>query len=122
MVRQPVYRIKKYDGKVVGDVLKARIDVLKPMMLEQEEVKLSELVNVENIVKGIIEPKGVSTIHIAHYLNFGRELYGLTQRFTANTLALESKLAYEKWKARGLEADILKAIASAFGIDTTTWS
>jgi hypothetical protein len=122
MVRPQVYRIKKYDGKVVGDVVKARFDALKDSMKEQQEVRFADLVNLENTIKGIIEPEGVATILIPHYLNFGRELYSLCGRFSGTSLANEAKLAYDKWKARGLSADILKTIAQAFGIDTSGWT
>ena len=122
MVRPQVYRIKKYEGKVVGDVVKARFDALKETMAEQQEVRFSDLVNLENTVKGIVEPQGVPTILIPHYLNFGRELYSLTQRFSGVTLNTEATLVFQKWKARGLQVALLKAIGSAFGIDTTNWT
>jgi len=122
LVRPQVYRIKKYEGKVVGDVVKARFDALKETMAEQQEVRFSDLVNLENTVKGIVEPQGVPTILIPHYLNFGRELYSLTQRFSGVTLNTEATLVFQKWKARGLQVALLKAIGSAFGIDTTNWT
>jgi len=122
MVRPQVYRIKKYENKIVGDVIKARFDALRDVMREQQEVRFSDLVNLEETVKSIVEPQGVPTILIPHYLNFGRELYSKTQRFSGTSLQNEAKLVYEKWKARGLNVDLLKAIASAFGIDTTGWA
>jgi hypothetical protein len=121
MVRPQVYRIKKYEGKVVGDVIKARFDALKDTLIEQQQVRFSDLVNVENTVKGIVEPEGVPTILIPHYLNFGRELYSLTQRFSGATLDSEASLVFTKWKTRGLTVDLLKAIGSAFGLDTSGW-
>ncbi len=122
MVRPQTYRIKKYDAKITGDVVKARFDALKSVMVEQQEVRFSDLVNLENTVKSIVEPKGVPTILIPHYLNFGRELYSITQRFSGATLNTEATLVYQKWKARGLDPALLKAIAQAFGVDTSTWS
>jgi len=122
MVRPQVYRIKKYENKIVGDVVKARFDALKETMAEQQSVRFSDLVNLENTVKSIVEPEGVATILIPHYLNFGRELYSLTQRFSGATLNTEATLVFQKWKARGLSVDILKAIGNAFGIDTSGWS
>lgn len=122
MVRPQVYRIKKYQGKVTGDVVKARFDALKDTMTEQQEARFSDLVNLENTVKGIVEPQGVATIMIPHYLNFGRELYSLTTRFSGTTLDNEALLVFQKWKARGLTVAILKSIGSAFGIDTSSWS
>jgi len=122
MVRPQVYRVKKYENKVVGDVIKARIDALKEIMAEQQAERFADLQSVEELVKSIVEPAGVSTIFIPHYMNFGRQLYSLSQRFTGTTLNNEAKLVYEKWKARGLSVDLLKAIANAFGIDTTGWA
>jgi hypothetical protein len=122
LVRPQVYRIKKYEGKVTGDVVKARFDALKETMAEQQSVRFSDLVNLENTVKSIVEPEGVATILIPHYLNFGRELYSLTSRFSGTTLNNEALLVFQKWKARGLNVDILKAIGSAFGLDTSGWS
>jgi hypothetical protein len=122
LVRPQVYRIKKYQGKVVGDVVKARFDALKDSMAEQQEVRFSDLVNLEQTVKGIVEPQGIPTILIPHYLNFGRELYRLTSRFSGTTLNNEALLVFQKWKARGLTVEILKSIGSAFGIDTSGWS
>jgi hypothetical protein len=122
LVRPQVYRIKKYEGKVVGDVVKARFDALKETMAEQQSVRFSDLVNLEQTVKGIVEPQGVPTILIPHYLNFGRELYSLTSRFSGTTLDNEALLVFQKWKARGLAVAILKSIGSAFGLDTSGWS
>jgi hypothetical protein len=122
MVRPQVYRIKKYEGKVVGDVVKARFDALRDTMTEQQSVRFSDLVNLEQTVKGIVEPQGVPTILIPHYLNFGRELYSLTSRFSGTTLDNEAMLVFQKWKARGLTVAILKSIGSAFGLDTSGWS
>lgn len=122
MVRPQVYRIKKYENKVTGDVVKARIDALKSTMVEQQQSRFAELENVEMTVKSIVEPEGIPTIMIPHYLNFARELYALSQRFSGATLNNEAKLVFDKWKARGLIVNLLKAIGNAFGIDTTNWS
>lgn len=122
MVRPQVYRIKKYEGKVVGDVVKARFDSLKDSMVEQQQVRFSDLENIENTIKGIVEPQGVATILVPHYLNFGRELYKLTQKFSGTTLDNEALICFTKWKSRGLTVAILKTIGSAFGLDTSGWS
>jgi hypothetical protein len=122
MVRPQAYRVKKYEAKVSGDVVKARIDAMKDVMVEQTTAKFADLQNLEQTVKSIVEPEGVPSILIPHYLNFGRELYRLSGRFTGTTLQNEAKLVFEKWKSRGLNAEILKDIAEVFGIDTSTWS
>jgi hypothetical protein len=122
MVRPQVYRQKKYEAKVSGDVVKARFDALKEVMAEQTSERFADLQNVEEIVKSIVEPEGEPTILLPHYMNFGRQLYSLSQRFGGATLKTEAKLVYDKWKTRGLKPEILKSIAGAFGIDTSEWS
>jgi hypothetical protein len=122
MVRAQVYRQKKYEAKIDADVIRSRFAALKPTMEEQTTAKFTDLSSMESSIKAILEPLGVPTIQIPFYLNYARELYKLTSNFSGKTLADEAKVKYEKWKARGLDADKLKAIAESFGIDTSGWS
>jgi len=122
MVKPQVYRQKRYEAKIDADVVRARFVAQKDVMAEQTSAKFSDLATMETSVKAILEPLGVPTIQIPFYLNFGRELYSLTSNFSGATLANEAKVKYEKWKARGLSADNLKAIAQSFGIDTSSWA
>jgi hypothetical protein len=122
MVRPQVYRLKKYDAKVVGDVVKARVDALKPIMTEQQTQRFSDLQNVENTVKSIVEEAGIFTPLIPSYLNFARELYSLSRRFSGATLNNMATIVFNKWKTIGLEVDLLKTIGQTFGIDVSGWS
>lgn len=120
MVRSAELRRKKYDLKVVPSVVADRFTALKPSMLEQVTTKYTDLVTMETDVKTkVLEPAGVATIQIPFYLNYARQLYSLTQRFSGKSLEIEAKIAHDKWVARGLTSDTLKAIAELFGI---TWT
>lgn len=122
MVRAQAYRQKKYQAKIDPDVVRARFSAQRDVMAEQTSARFADLASVEQSVKSVIEPAGVPTITIPFYLNFGRELYSLSNKFSGVTLANEAKLKYEKWKAKGLTANLLKQIAELFGIDTTNWT
>lgn len=117
MVRSATYRQKKYEAKITGDVVKARIDALKDVMAEQTAVRFSDLVALETQIKQqILEPKGVPTIMFPFYLNVGRELYRLSQKFTGQALSKEAKIVRDKWVARGCNAEIVDAIINLMGI------
>lgn len=119
MVRVQTYRQKKYEVKIDADVIRSRFAGLKPMMVEQTAAKFTDLTANETNVKAVIEPLGIPTIQIPFYLNYARELYSLTQRFSGKTLENEAKVLGAKWKARGLTEDTLIKIAAQFGITLT---
>jgi hypothetical protein len=119
MVRPQAYRQKKYEVKIDADVIRSRFAGLKPMMVEQTAAKFTDLAANETNVKAVIEPLGIPTIQIPFYLNYARELYSLSQRFSGKTLENEARILASKWKARGLTEDILIKIAAQFGITLT---
>jgi hypothetical protein len=119
MVRPQAYRQKKYEVKVDPDVVRSRFAGLKPMMVEQTSARFTDLTAFETNVKQILEPKGIVTIQIPFYLNYARELYSLSQRFSGKTLENEAKFLGSKWKQRGLDENILIEIAKLFGITLT---
>jgi hypothetical protein len=117
MVREQVYRQKKYEAKVVGDVVKARIDALKEVMAEQTSARFGELASIEESVKkNILEPAGVPSIQIPFYLNIARELYSKSRVFTGETLKMEAHMIANKWIARGLRKDLVNQILTKFGV------
>jgi len=117
MVRPQVYRQKKYEAKVSGDVVKARFDALKEVMVEQTAERFADLVAFEEgVKKNILEPRGIPNIMIPFYLNVARELYKLSRKFTGATLGKEALLVKQKWTARGLSAEVIDEIIDYFGI------
>jgi len=115
-VRPYTYRQRKYKGKIDPDVVRTRFVALKDLMFEQTEAKFSDLETMENQVKSICEAAGVPTITIPFYLNYGRELYKKSLKFTGLSLQNEADLIADKWQARGLDRAVLVDIAAAFGI------
>ena len=117
MVREQVYRQKKYEAKVTGDVVKARFDALKEVMAEQTSARFGELASLEESIKReILEPAGVPTITIPFYLNIARELYSKSRSFTGTTFNTEATLVAQKWVARGLNKEIVNKILQKFGV------
>jgi hypothetical protein len=117
MVREQVYRQKKYEAKLTGDVVKARFDALKEVMAEQTSARFGELATIEDSVKKeILEPAGVPSIQIPFYLNVARELYSKSRTFTGETFNTEATLVAQKWVARGLQKEIVNRILQKFGV------
>jgi hypothetical protein len=115
-VRRPERRSQKFTAKVDDAVYQLRTIYLKPMMVEQQDETATEQANLEAVLSKILHPKGLAGIMIHHYRNYSQELFSLRRRFTAETLNFEATALAQKWIKRGLNANILKEIASAFGI------
>jgi len=116
MVRPGIWRRLKFDGKIIGDVVKDRFDRLKTMMVQQTDGVYPELEAMEQRVKAVVEPYGVPTILLPFYLNAGRQLFNLARRFTGATLQNEAIVKLDTWAQRGLDKQILGAIAELWGI------
>lgn len=112
MVRAASDRINKYTAKLVGDVIKNRIDAQKEFMVAQVADKFPELVNKETAIKSLLNGWGTSTIEVPFYLSYGRKLYGLSLKHQDEILIDEACIAYKAWFARGLDGDKLVQIAS----------
>jgi hypothetical protein len=87
-------------------------------MVANAEGAFANLAQIEAEVKAAIQ--GLTpTIYspmIPSYLNVGRQLYKLQNKYTGTTFAGEAKLMLDKWKARGLATAALTAIAALFGV------
>ena len=118
MVRESTLRSKKWDKKVVGDIVKQRFESLKDMMHEQINNYFSTISDFEFKVKRLLESKGVSVTQIAFYLAFAREVFSLMfYSFTSETLKNEELAIRSKWVNRGLEDSILQDISRLLGIE-----
>ena len=110
MVRNALRRIQKWDKKLAGDVLSKRVEELKPMMFSQIEAEFPTIVQVETKVKTVLGEFGIPTWQNPPYLNFSREIYKLTKRFTSNQLRKMAEAAMVKWVYLDLEQPILEEI------------
>jgi hypothetical protein len=118
-VRRPERRSQKFTAKVDEAVYQLRTIYLKPIMVEQQDETAAEQASMEIVLGKILHPKGLTGIMIHHYRNFSQELFSLRRRFTGETLNTEASILAQKWVKRGLDADILKEVAAAFGVTLT---
>jgi len=113
MVKSATRRSAKYSAKIVGDVIKNRIDAQKDSMVSNATPAFGELEAIETATKNLLTGWGVSTALVAMYLSFSRQLYGLSKRHTGTILENEACLATKKWgdTLRGLNMYYLQVIA-----------
>lgn len=93
-----------------------RITALKGFMGEQIDVAYTVQAFNEAKIKRYLEAIGFYGIQQHHYMNYGQELWRLTNNFSGLTLRMEAEIKADKWLRRGLETTHLMAIATLFGI------
>lgn len=101
-------RAERYANKLSGDVRKKRYDAQKPLMVKQEAAATNALVKIETQIKQIVQ--GEPIILIPYYIIFGKEIYSKQKKFKAQTLVNEIEILEEKWRARGLNWELLEII------------
>jgi len=111
MVRSAVDRINKYTAKIVGDVVKNRIDAQKDLMVAQAEPEFSALATEENQIAAYLDPLGISPMLKPFYMSYGRKLHALKRKHTDETLHDEACIATVAWGTRGLDLFHLATIA-----------
>ena len=118
MVRSATYRTSKYSAKIVGDVVKNRIDAQRDSMVEQATNKFADLVTVEEQVKAKLNSWGVvPQLHPAYYA-FARACYRITQTHAGDVAHDEICIEHDKWVARTLTSYYLQVIAmDVFTVD-----
>lgn len=121
MVRSSAYRTSKYDAKMVGDVVKNRIDAQRDSMVAQETTQFGNLVNMEEAVKTLLEGWGISVTLIPSYLAFARQCYRINATHQGTIGVNEMCYAAEHWELRGLLIYYLQQIAfTATGVNIST--
>jgi hypothetical protein len=121
MVRDAARRIDKYTAKIVGDVVKNRIDAEKDFMVEQATDQFAALVEKENLANSSLAAWGIMSIQKPFYLSYVRKLYGLTRKHSGGTLTTEACITTKAFKDRGLNAYRLQQLAQdIFGIDVSS--
>jgi len=81
-VRPASRRLEKWDAMFSGDVVSAKLAGYKDKMREQLSAIFPQQEAVENEVKLILAEAGTSTILNSFYINFGREVYKLANKFS----------------------------------------
>ena len=111
MVRPAADRINKYTAKIVGDVVKNRIDAQKDFMVAQASVQFSEIATEEAQIAAYTDPLGISPMLKPFYMSFGRKIHMLKRKHTDDTLHDEVCIAAVAWGARGLDLFHLATIS-----------
>jgi len=118
MVRAASNRIDKYTAKIVGDVVKNRIDAQKDFMVAQASGQFSQLATEEAQIAAYLDPLGISPMLKPFYMSYGRKLHALKRKHTDVTLHDESCIATVAWSTRGLDLFHLATIAlNVYSID-----
>ncbi|MCX8015000.1 MAG: hypothetical protein N2748_03175 [candidate division WOR-3 bacterium] len=109
-VRPASRRLEKWDAMFSGDVVSTKLAGYKDKMKDQLADIFPKQETLENEIKLILAEANTQTILNPFYLNFGREVFKLAQRFTGAQLLTAVNVALNKWVARGLDQDILEKI------------
>jgi len=118
LVRFYRWRKLKYKAKIDGPVAEKRIDAYGDYMKTSHRTMQTILVSAEEKAKSeILEPAGVPVNQIPFYLNAMREFCRISRNFTSNTKQNEGYKTYERWKAKGLDSNLLVLLANMCNID-----
>ena len=118
MVRSSANRINKYTAKIVGDVVKNRIDAQKDFMTAQFATAAASLATEEAQIAAYCDPLGISPMLKPFYMSYGRKLHMLKSKHTDDTLHDEACIATVAWGTRGLDLFHLATIAlNIYSID-----
>ena len=118
MVRSSTYRTSKYAAKIVGDVIKNRIDAQKDSMVEQVTNRFADMEAMETATKNLMVGWGLSVIYLPSYYAFARQCYKITNNHAGAIAHDEICIAHDKWESRGLNSYYLQVIAmDVFSVD-----
>ena len=100
MVRSSAFRASKYDAKLVGDVIKNRIDAQRDSMVAQETVQFGNMVGIETSTKQLLETWGLNVILVPSFLAFARQCYKITKKHSGDIAHDEICLRLVDWSTR----------------------
>jgi len=103
-------RVRKYELGVIPDNVAAKFTALKPLMLDGQEARQAELVDIETKVRGVLDDAGVLGNLRVPYLNFARALYRAKGHNSGVALQKLATAEKAKWVQLGFDATILNKI------------
>jgi hypothetical protein len=108
-MEDPKRRADKWRAKFDTERVKQTLDGMREGMAARYQAAAARLVAMELEVKQVLDQEGVQTILYVPYLNFGRQLYKLSnqQNISGESFAMAAKVLLDKWAARGLDPDVL---------------
>ena len=123
MVQTGVRRAAKYAAKIVGDVVKNRIDAQKDAMVANATPAFAALAAKEAAIGSYVDQQGVNVMLKPFYMSFGRKLYMLQNKHEGLAYEHEACIAAFAWQRRGLNATMLVYIANnMFDVDVSACS
>ena len=100
------------DGKLPQGSSELTAQTLKePAVVARITQSFDGIHAMEAAVRAELNPAGVPTILYVCYLDFGRELWKLTNRISGNSATAEATILRDKWAARGLSPEVLNKVA-----------
>jgi len=111
-VVDPKKRSERWKAKFNTERVKQTLDDMRDDMAARYREAAARLVAMELKVKEVLNQEGVSTILYVPYLNFGRQMYKMSneQFISGESYAMAAKVLLDKWAARGLDPDVLARI------------
>lgn len=108
----PKKRSERWKAKFNTERVKQTLDDMRDDMAARYREAAARLVAMELKVKEVLNQEGVSTILYVPYLNFGRQMYKMSneQFISGESYAMAAKVLLDKWAARGLDPDVLARI------------
>jgi len=121
MVKSSADRLNKYTAKIVGDVVKNRIDAQKDFMVANAGAHFDALAQLEAKVAGYCDTNSINVMLKPFYMSLCRKVYALMNKHTGATLLAEVCIAVQAWATRGLgESHAIAVILEANGYDAST--
>jgi len=116
MVREQIWRRKKYEAKIDGTVAELRIDAYGDSMKTLHTAITTTLVEKETAAKEtILEPAGVPTSEIPFYLNAMREFCKCCRQFVSVTRDNKCYSILCTYRDKGLRVNLLYHLAMLCG-------
>jgi len=116
-------RAAKYAAKIVGDVVKNRVDAQKDAMVANATPEFAALAAKEAAIGSYIDSLGINVMLKPFYMSYGRKLYALQKRHESIAFENEACIATYAWQRRGLAiASLIKIANDYFDVDVSACS
>ena len=123
MVMTGTRRATKYAAKVVGDVVKNRIDAQKDAMVANATPEFAALAAKEAAIGAYVDQAGVNVMLKPFYMSYGRKLYALQKKHEGTAYVNEACIATYAWQRRGLNiTQLIYIAANIFDVDVSACS
>jgi hypothetical protein len=108
----PAKRLEAWRIKATPERTKQVLEARHADMLRRYEAQMTALYISESKVRQVLNQSGVHTSFYVPYLNYGRQLWKLSNQreISGDSFAMAAKVLLDKWAARGLNPDVLADI------------